>query len=77
MGLLGVVDIGGTKIATGIVDERFRVVARRSAPTPSADGPAAVLALVAHLLREVSRDARLHPDGIGVGTAGVVNSHTG
>jgi len=36
MSFLGAVDIGGTEIAAGIVDERSQVVARRSEPTPSA-----------------------------------------
>ena len=73
MSIIGAIDIGGTKIAAGIVDGDSRVLARRSAPTPAAAGPGAVLALAARLVRTASADAGLELAGIGVGTAGVVD----
>jgi glucokinase len=77
MSIVGAIDIGGTKIAAGIVDGDSRVLARRSAPTPAADGPAAVLALAACLVREASIDAGAEPVAVGVGTAGAVDSVAG
>ncbi len=77
MSVIGAVDIGGTKIAAGIIDGGSRVLARRSAPTPAADGPAAVLAVAAQLVREASLDAGVEPVAVGVGTAGVVDAASG
>jgi len=75
--VIGAIDIGGTKIAAGIVDGDSRVLARRSEPTPAAQGPAAVLALAARLIREASVDAGVEPIAVGVGTAGVVDPDAG
>lgn len=77
MSAIGAIDIGGTKIAAGIVDGDYRVLARRSAPTPASAGPAAVLAVAARLIREASRDAGIEPVAVGVGTAGVVDAGGG
>lgn len=74
MSIIGAVDIGGTKIAAGIVDADSRVLARRSALTPAAEGPAAILAVAARLVREASFDAGVEPVAIGIGTAGVVDA---
>lgn len=68
------VDIGGTKIAAGIVTEQGEVLSRVSAPTPAtAGGPAVVdvaLALARELLREHDADA------VGIGAAGVISPET-
>jgi glucokinase len=71
------VDIGGTKIAAGIVDGDSRVLARCTAPTPAREGPAAVLALAARLVRESMAEAGASPAAVGVGTAGVVDPVAG
>ncbi|MGV8909852.1 MAG: ROK family protein [Propionicimonas sp.] len=77
MSVIGAVDIGGSKIAAGIIDEDSHILARRSAPTPASEGPAAVLAVAAHLIREASIDAGVEPVAVGVGTAGVVDAGSG
>ena len=77
MSVIGAIDIGGTKIAAGIVDGDSSVISRRSEPTPATQGPDAVLTLAARLIREVSVDAGVEPIAIGVGTAGVVDPDAG
>lgn len=68
------VDIGGTKIAVGVVDQAGnRVGNRLTASTPAMDGADAILGEVTRLV-EVAR--ALHPSvvGIGIGSAGVFDS---
>lgn len=70
------VDIGGTKIAAGVVDGDGAVLLRRERPTPARQGAAAVLAGVAGLVDELRR---VHPSvgAVGVGSAGQVDSARG
>lgn len=68
------VDLGGTKTAVALVSSEGQIGEIITAPTPSADGPAAVLDHVASLVsRVISEDVV----GLGVGAAGVVDSTTG
>ena len=70
------IDVGGTKIAAGVVDEQGRVLARRRADTPGTD-PAAVLDTIGHVVEELRRE---HDDGageiraVGIGAAGFVDA---
>ncbi|PPB50257.1 glucokinase [Arthrobacter pityocampae] len=61
------VDIGGTKIAAGVVDVHGRILAEARSPTPGQD-PRAVEAVVTELVRELSREYRVR--SIGIGAAG-------
>lgn len=71
MGLAIGVDIGGTKIAAGVVDEQGRILSRTRRSTPSRDLEA-VLAMIIEIVDEL---AALHPiDSVGIGTAGFVDS---
>ncbi|MFB6550800.1 ROK family protein [Streptomyces sp. NPDC056405] len=64
-------DIGGTKVQAGVIGEDGRVLARRSAPTPAAEGPDAVLTTAVALARDVlAETGPVHAAGLG--TAGVV-----
>ncbi|HLT83773.1 MAG TPA: ROK family protein [Phototrophicaceae bacterium] len=87
------VDLGGTKIAAALVSEEGAVGPVRSVPTPSQEGPDAVLDTVAGLVRDVvarggvltapdgtataTPDTPVRVSGVGVGTAGVVDSTAG
>lgn len=73
------VDLGGTKIAAAVVDEHGRIHGRAQGATPAREGPAAVLAAVAAVVRAACADAGLPegPLGVGIGTAGIVDSGTG
>lgn len=60
-------DVGGTKVAAGVVDAEGRVLRSASAPTPRVSDPDEVLAALVGALREVE------PDDVracGVGSAG-------
>ena len=65
------IDVGGTKIAAGVVDERGRVLARRRADTPGTD-PAAVLDTIGDLVDQLRREHDVH--AVGIGAAGFVDS---
>jgi glucokinase len=74
----GAVDIGGTKIAAGLVDAEGGLLQRVELPTP-ARGPAEeVLATVVKLLDALAEDARwARVAGIGIGSAGPVDPARG
>jgi glucokinase len=68
------VDIGGTKVAAGLVDEAGTVVARTRRPTPGHD-PAAVEDTIAEVVAQLVDTAERegHPVvAVGVGAAGFV-----
>src|SRR5579859_5376896 len=70
--MIGAVDIGGTKIAVGIVDETGRVLVQTQAPTDPNDYSAG-LQLITHLLRECAQRANVEIGGIGIGSTGPVD----
>ena len=76
MNFLGV-DIGGTKIATGVVDSNGKVLAALTIPTPSREGGAAVLQAAVDISRQLLESVSVSVNSIGVGTGGQVNSSTG
>jgi glucokinase len=72
------VDIGGTKVLSGLVDERGRVVAWARRPTPSRD-PRAVEKTIADVVGELSALWRgsgpgRQITGVGIGAAGFVDA---
>ena len=80
------VDVGGTKTAAALVDAHGAVGPITVVPTRGDLGPARVLDMVADVIASVIATARSMHDGaaaqtivhaIGIGTAGVVDSHTG
>lgn len=72
--LLGV-DVGGTKIAAGVVSADGALTASVVRPTPAAQGRTAVLDAIAAAVRELPgwEDA----EGLGIGTGGVVDRDRG
>ena len=67
------IDIGGTKILVGLVDEAGNITAQRRVATPAMEGGAAVLQTVIAAGRDVLAQSDARPIGCGVGTAGVVD----
>ena len=65
------VDLGGTKIAAGVVDEAGAIVAELRQPTPT-DGSEAVIAAMADLVIQLCVDHAV--DAVGVGAPGFVNA---
>ncbi|HUS20755.1 MAG TPA: ROK family protein [Aeromicrobium sp.] len=69
-GLAVGIDIGGTKIAAGVVDSEGHVLTRRDASTPVGDRQSLVDAIIA-LARDLATE---HPvEAVGVGVAGLVD----
>lgn len=75
--MIGAVDIGGTKIAVGMLDREGRILARREQPSGSdltlPDG----LRLIFAMLRETAREAGGELEGLGVGCTGPVDALAG
>ncbi len=68
-GLAVGVDIGGTKIAAGVVDDRGVIIAEDVRPTPAAD---AIISTVAVLVEELGRQHDVQ--AVGIGAAGFVDA---
>jgi len=75
--MIGAVDIGGTKIAAGIVNETGQVLARAECPTDSARSFADGLARISAMLRETAAQVGGELRGIGIGCTGPVNPQAG
>lgn len=67
--LVAGVDVGGTNIEVGLVDDNHTVQERAKAPTPT-EGPDAVLDTIAGLIASLGEN----PIAVGVGIPGVVHS---
>jgi glucokinase len=70
MGLTVGVDIGGTKIAAGVVDEQGRIQARHRVATAGRDAET-IEQTVADLVRGLQRDFEI--EAVGIGAAGFVD----
>jgi glucokinase len=70
--MIGAVDIGGTKIAVGIVDEKGKVLARAQTPTDG-DNYAHGLDAIVRMLGEASAHLGETVTGIGIGATGPVD----
>jgi glucokinase len=75
--MIGAVDIGGTKIAVGMVDDSGRVLSRCESPTNPQQGPAIGLERIIEMLRKSTAQAGERLSGIGIGCTGPVNPFTG
>jgi glucokinase len=75
--MIGAVDIGGTKIAVGMLDSSGRILSRQERPSGSdlclTDG----LALIFAMLRSTAQEAGGELEGIGVGCTGPVDALAG
>jgi glucokinase len=70
--VIGAVDIGGTKIAVGMVDDSGRVLSKLQSPTDAHRGYANGLERIIGMLRQTARDAGVEISGIGIGSTGLV-----
>ena len=75
--MIAAIDIGGTKIAVGIVDNNGHVLSQLSTPTDAAQGYVNALDRTVDLLRKVEHDANTTITGIGIGSTGPVYPLTG
>jgi len=75
--MIGAVDIGGTKIATGVVDENGRVLAKAECPTDVARGFDHAMQQVIKMLAQGAHHSGIKLEGIGIGCTGPVDPITG
>jgi len=73
---IAAVDIGGTKIAVGMVDEHGQVLCKTESPTNTADYTDGLNSIAA-MLRQTAQQAGVEISGIGIGSTGPVNPFTG
>jgi glucokinase len=74
---IGAIDIGGTKVAVGIVDDAGRVLARQQAPTQTAGPWPQALTLISGMLRRSALEANATISGIGIGSTGPLDPLSG
>jgi len=75
--VIGAVDIGGTKIAAGIVDDAGKVRARLETPTEAARAYPDGLRHIMRMLGEAAKKTNTELSGIGIGSTGWVYPFTG
>ena len=75
--MIGAVDIGGTKIAVGIVDAHGNVMSKVESPTDVSLAYSNGLEQITSMLREAAHTAGMKISGIGIGSTGPVNPFTG
>ncbi len=74
------IDLGGTNIAAGIVDEEYHILASVSAPTPKGVDGKTLAAAIAKTAREAAGKAGTTIgalDGVGMGAPGYIDSERG
>jgi len=71
MGLAIGVDVGGTKVAAGVVDDQGHILARLRRDTPAQD-PAKLQDLIAEVIAELAADHEV--EAAGLGAAGFVDA---
>jgi len=74
---IGAVDIGGTKIAAGIVDANGCLLAYRETPTTAQEGFGAAMDRIHAMLNDAVGSAKVELCGIGIGCTGPVDPRTG
>ena len=70
-------DIGGTKIAVGMIDRDGKVLARLECPTDADHGYPAALQRIVAMLGATARTAGTPISGIGIGSTGPIDPLTG
>src|SRR5436853_999994 len=75
--MIGAVDIGGTKIAAGIVNDACKVLAKGETPTEKARPYRDGLSHIVRMLGEAAEQADTELSGIGIGSTGWVYPFTG
>jgi glucokinase len=72
------VDLGGTKIAIGIVTGNGEIVEKRVIPTHAEEGSEAVISRLSEVIHQlISKNTSLNINGIGVAAAGQIDPNSG
>ncbi len=75
--MIAAVDIGGTKVAVGVVDSQGKVLSSRESPTGYDCEYMSGLDLIVGMLKDVERQSGLQLSGVGIGSTGPVDPFTG
>jgi glucokinase len=75
--MIGAVDIGGTKIAVGVVNDEGKVLASLECPTDPKSGFADAMDRTTSMLRECVQRADATIEGIGIGCTGPIDPISG
>src|SRR5277367_4204276 len=76
-GMVGAIDIGGTKIAVGLVDPMGRVLVKQEIPTGAEKSFDEAMGGTIQALSALLRSTGCQLDGIGIGCTGPVDPLTG
>jgi glucokinase len=74
------IDIGGTKISAGLVNDKGRIILRQKISTPHAASPSKTIRVIRKIIEQTLAESGLHHKdicGIGIGIPGLVNSDKG
>ena len=74
------IDLGGTNIAAGIVNEEFKIVAKASVPTRAERAAEEIVADIATLCRDVCAKANIdigEVASVGIASPGIVSDESG
>ena len=74
------IDLGGTNIAAGIVNEEFKIVAKASVPTHAERSAEEIVADIAALCKKVCADYGIDPSevtSVGIASPGIVSDESG
>src|SRR2546429_7676594 len=66
--MIGAVDIGGAKLAIGLIDENGEVLAKNEGVTGPESNYSASLDSIVSMLREMEQRARVEITGVGIGS---------
>ena len=75
--MIGAIDVGGTKIALGLVDDRGQVIARSETPSAQLLEYSAALAVLSGGLDRLAHAAGTALEGVGIGLTGRVDHRSG
>ncbi len=71
------IDLGGTKIAGALAGADGQIVAEKTIPTESQQGPEAVVRRMAGLIRDLAAQAGQSPAALGIGVPGLIDLASG
>ena len=71
------VDLGGINIACALGSQAGEILAERTVPTGSHEGPAAVLERIAAVVSELASETGCAPEALGIGVPGLVDRAAG
>lgn len=71
------IDLGGTFIKIGIVNEKGKIVKKVEIETKASEGPKEVIKQISKGIKLILSDCKFKIEGIGIGSPGMVNSKKG